>query len=179
MMQKEVTANATFEFPIGDGTNYSPLSNVFTGSAYAAANLRARVNDLTHPNNPTDATDYISRYWDINATGITGYSNTMTGTYVPADVTGTAAKVKGAVYDGTEWSYVAAAGGTNTVTGSTDDVTADFTGANFFGKVNLKLFLAGPMPGSGTPPMTTLLNNSPSLIPLNSPYSVAPWNAPV
>ncbi|HXR81139.1 MAG TPA: hypothetical protein VN763_09485, partial [Saprospiraceae bacterium] len=85
MMQKGVTANNTFIFPIGDIVNYSPLSCTYTGSAYAAANLRAKANDLTHPNNPFDATDYITRYWDINQTGISTYSNTLTGTYIPAD----------------------------------------------------------------------------------------------
>ncbi|HJW29550.1 MAG TPA: hypothetical protein VJ508_09915, partial [Saprospiraceae bacterium] len=109
MMQKDVTANATFEFPLGDATNYSPITCNFTGSAYSAANLRTRVNNLTHPNKPADATDYISRYWDVDQTGITGYNNTMTGTFVPGDdIVGTTALVKGAVYDGANWKYAGA-----------------------------------------------------------------------
>jgi hypothetical protein len=144
---------------------------MYSGSSYTAANLRAKVNDLTHPDKPTDATDFISRYWDIDATGIGGYSNTMTGTYIPADLTGTGSLVKGAVHDGTEWSYAGAAAGSNTVTGSTDDAMADFSGTNFFGKADLIAYLQGPY-SSGS--MTTLLENAPNLIPLNSPYADAP-----
>ena len=172
MMQKDVTGAGTFEFPIGDLTNYSPLSSTHSGTYGAAANIRARVNDLTHPNKPSDASDFISRYWDVNATDITGsYLNTLTGTYIPADVTGTASLVKGAVYDGTVWSYDAAAAGTNTVTGSTNDLAADFTGTNFFGKVNILAFLQGPYQ-TGSMTMTTSLNTA-GLIPLTSPYDAS------
>ena len=178
MMEKTVTAGGTFEFPIGDLTNYSPLTSVHSGT-YATANLRARANDLTHPNKPADATEFITRYWDINATGITGYSNTLTGTYVPADLTlgtgGLAAHVKGAVYDGSEWSYVGAAAGTNTVTGTTNDVTADLTGTNFFGKVNLIAHLHGAY-NNGTGLMSTTLTSNATIeaLMLNSPYTDAP-----
>ena len=174
-VQKGVTANGTFEFPIGDGTNYSPLTSEYTGSAYASANLRARVNDLTHPNKPIKSTDFISRYWDINATGITDYENLLTGTYIPADVTGTAADIKGASYDGSEWYYGDPANGANLVTGSTSDLINDFTGTNFFGKVNIMVFLQAGYSGG------VMNTNLPTLgqptFPLISPYTDAPDTA--
>ncbi len=179
MMQKEVTADATFLFPVGDAVEYSPISSNYSGSGYAAANIRVKANDLTHPNKPADATEYISRYWDVNATGITGYSNTLTGTYVPADLTlgagGTAAQVKGAVYDGTEWSYAGASSGTNTATGTTTDAAADFTGTNFFGKTDLIVYLQGAY-NTSTGVMTTTLPANATIEPLmfNSPYPDAP-----
>ncbi|MEO5906860.1 MAG: hypothetical protein ABIQ11_09045, partial [Saprospiraceae bacterium] len=138
MVEKSVTANGSFTFPIGDLTNYTPLANVYTGTSYTSAKLSARSNDLTHPNIPSDASDYISRYWDVNQVGIGSYSNLMTGTYINADVIGTASLVKGSVYDGTEWSYADGAAGSNTVIGSTTDPAADFTGTNFFGFVDIK-----------------------------------------
>lgn len=171
MMQKAVTANGTFVFPIGDVTNYSPVSCTFTGSAYATANIRAKANDLTHPNKPTDATDYISRYWDVDETGITGYNNTITGTYIPADLVGTASLVKGAVYGAGAWKYEGAAAGANTAIGSTTVANADFTGTNFFGKINVKVLLDAAY-ASG-PLMTTNLNSG-GWIPPVSPYSDAP-----
>lgn len=186
MMQKGVTASSTFLFPIGDIVNYSPLSCNYSGT-YSSANLRAKANDLTHPSNPWDATDYISRYWDINQTGISSYSNTLTGTYIPADIVGSASLIKGAVHNGTDWFYVNSAGGANTVTATTTDPTADFTGTNFYGKADLKVFLTEAMPAGGVPPMVTELWNGqtvtgcgacPNLIPTGSPYSAAPWNAP-
>jgi hypothetical protein len=171
MMQKAVTANGTFVFPIGDLVNYSPLSSTYTGSGYTAANIRTKANDLTHPNKSTKATEYISRYWDVNQTGIAGYSNTLTGTYIPADLVlgagGTAAQVKGAVHDGSQWTYAGAASGANTVTGSTGVGTADFTGTNFFGRVNLMAFLQGPFSAGS---MSTALNTG-GFIPLISPYA--------
>jgi hypothetical protein len=175
MVEKAVNANATFLFPVGDAVDYSPISSTFTGTAYTAANIRARANDLTHPNKPADATDYISRYWDVNATGITGYSNTLTGTYVASDLTGTASLVKGAVYDGTEWSYTGASAGSNTAIGTTTDATADFTGTNFFGRPDLIVFLQGAY-NTGTGLMTTTYTTNATIeaLMLTSPYLDAP-----
>ncbi len=179
MMEKAVTAGGTFEFPVGDLTIYSPVTSLHSGT-YASANLRVRANNLTHPNKPADATEYISRYWDVNATGITGYSNTLTGTYNTTDdlvlgTGGTAAQVKGAVYDATVWSYAGAAAGANTVIGTTDDAIADFTGTNFFGKVNLIAYLHGAYV-NGTSAMTTTLTSNATIaaLMLTSPYLDAP-----
>ncbi|MBK8701429.1 MAG: hypothetical protein IPN29_18545 [Saprospiraceae bacterium] len=173
-----VYTNQAFTFPVGDATNYSPLSSTFSGTA-TSANLKSKVNNVVHPSKPADATDFIARYWEIDATGFTGYTNTLTGTYASGDVTGTAAKVKGAVYDITpEWSYTAAAtNGTSTVTGITDDAIADFTGTNFFGKANLKLFLTGPF-NAAADTMRTNLNlltgvNILGKFAVNSPYTDA------
>ncbi|MEP6795296.1 MAG: hypothetical protein ABJB16_13285 [Saprospiraceae bacterium] len=172
-LQKAVTGGTTFLFPVGDLTNYTPLSSTFTSST--AGSLRTRVNAVVHPNKPAAATDFISRYWDVDQTGLTGYTNTMTGTYVAGDVTGTSTLVKGAVYDGSNWSYAGATNAGSTVIGSTTTANADFTGTNFFGKAILKVFLSGALPGTGIPPMSTTLN---SVLPIASPYSAAPWNAP-
>jgi hypothetical protein len=56
--------------------------------------------------------------------------------------------------------------------GSTDVADAEFTGANFFGRVDLIAFLQGPYSTSADE-MTTLLNSG-DLIPLESPYLDAP-----
>jgi len=179
MMEKAVTANGTFTFPVGDATNYSPLASTYTGSGYTAAKIRAKANDLVHPNKPADATEFITRYWDVDASGITGYSNTLTGTYIPADLTlgggGTAAQVKGAVYDATEWSYAAATAGTNIVTGSTNDPVADFTGTNFFGRANIIAYLQGAY-NTTTGVMSTTYSTNATIeaLMLTSPYTDAP-----
>ena len=176
VVEKSVAANGTFEFPVGDATNYSPLTSVYTGTAYTAATIRTKVTDATHPNKPADATEYISRYWDVDAAGITDYTNLLTGTYVPADLTlgtgGTAAQVKGAVYDGVEWSYAGASTSGSTVTGSTTDLLADFSGTNFFGRVNIIAYLNGAY-NATTGVMSTTLNTA-GIIPLISPYLDAP-----
>jgi hypothetical protein len=168
-MVKTVTANGAFFFPVGDATNYTPVNNAFTGSAYSSATLRAKANGVVHPNRPSDASDYINRYWDMDATGITGYASTLTGTYVPADVTGTASLIKGAVYNGSAWSYTGADGSANTVIGTTTATTADFTGTNFFGKPQVIAYLRGAYLNGTGGTMTTTLNTS-GIIPLTSPY---------
>ncbi len=136
--------NEPFTFPVGDATKYSPLASSFSGTT-VSGNLKAKVNNVVHPSKPADAESFLNRYWEIDATGFTGYSNTLLGTYAAGDEAGNQALIKGAVYDAAEWSYVGATtNGTSTVTGTTDDLSADFTGTNFFGKANLKVFLAGP-----------------------------------
>ncbi len=174
-LSKAVTANSTFLFPVGDLTNYTPLSSNYSGSGYTTASLRTRVNNVVHPNKPTDATDFIARYWDVDQTGIAGYSNTMTGTYVAGDLTGTASLVKGAVYNGSVWSYAGASNGASTVIGTTTAANSDFTGTNFFGKVDIKVFLQGAYV-NGTNAMTTTLTSNPTIaaLMLNSPYADAP-----
>lgn len=179
VIQKTVTANGAFLFPVGDAINYSPLNAAYTGTAYSSANLRVRTVNAAHPNKPADATDFIGRYWRVESTGITNYSNTMTGTYAAADLTGSAAMVKGAVYDyngaPADWYYFDAANSGNTVTGSTTDATVDFTGTNFFGKVNLKVFLQAAYNPSTDMMNTTLTNNATVRAQmLNSPYGDAP-----
>lgn len=171
MMQKGVTSNGSFTFPVGDDlTDYSPITSTYTGSAYSTANLRVKANDVTHPNKPSDASDFISRYWDVDATGITGYANTLVATYLPADATGTASLIKGASYNGSAWNYAAAAAGSNTVTGSLSATAADFTGTNFFGKIDFLAFLQGPFSAGS---MSIALNTA-GYIPLTSPYADAP-----
>jgi len=176
MMQKSVTANGSFTFPVGDDlTDYSPITSTYTGSAYSSATLRVKANDVTHPNKPSDATDFISRYWDVDASGITGYSNSLVGTYLPADVTGTASLIKGASYNGSAWNYAGAAAGSNTVTGTVSATSSDFTGSNFFGKVNLIAFLQGAY-NVGTGEMSTTLTGNATILAQmhNSPYADAP-----
>ena len=147
---KALSGSATVAHQIGDATNYTPVSNVVTGSAFASATLGARTVDAIHPNKPTEADSYLTRYWVVNSNGITGYDNLMTGTYATSgDVVGTASRIKGASYAGSNWSFTdATANGTSTVTGRTTHSSADFTGMNALNKVDITVFLAGPLSGS-------------------------------
>lgn len=169
---KGLSANGTITHEIGDASNYTPLSSVVTGSTYASATLGARVVDATHPNKPTDADSYLSRYWVVNANGITDYANTLTGTYASSgDIVGTASRVKGATYAPSTWTYTnAATNSTSTVTGSTTVSAVDFTGMNALNKVDITAYLYGAMPSSGTTMTNDLQTYSPLLLPTMSPY---------
>mgnify|MGYP002365154100 FL=1 len=176
-----VYTNQPFTFPVGDASNYTPLETSFSGTT-VGGNLKSKVNNVVHPSKPASAESFIARYWDIDATGFTGYSNTLIGTYASGDANGTPSLIKGAVYDATSWSYAAAAtNGTSTVTGSTDDAVADFTGTNFYGKVNFRAILSASY-NTATNEMNTLLNaptgtNWLETSALTSPYNAAPFNA--
>jgi hypothetical protein len=181
MVEKTTDADGLFTFPVGDAGAYSPIDVDYSGSGYAAANVRVNLDDVVHPNKPTDGDDFIERYWNVNQNNITGYAATLTGTYDAADVIGgSAGDIYGATQvDGaggmavSDWDFSGTNQGASTVTADvTDD--SDLTGFNFFGKADLKVFLNGAYSG-GT--MNTTLPGIAGF-PLTTPYTVAPWNAP-
>ena len=165
VVSKELSANEVFKFEIGDSTNYTPLDANITGTVYTSATVDVNVVPLVQPNVPTEATDYISRYWNVDQTGVTTFSAVLEGTYVAGDLTGVGADVKGSHYESvsTDWTYVGAAAGGSSAIGTIAE-SGDYTGTNSFGKVGLTLFLQGAYSG-GT--MTTGLT---AFLPLTSPY---------
>ena len=169
---KGLSANGTITHEIGDASNYTPLSSAVTGSAYASATLGARVYTGSLQAKYTDATDYINREWQVVASGITDYTNIMTGTYVAGDATGTQSLIKGSTYHTADWHFDGSNNAALQVIASTTTSDVKLSGQNFFGKANLKAFLAGAMSGTS---MTTTLN---SILPLTTPYTAAPFNAP-
>lgn len=171
-MVKGMTGDGTKVLEVGDMTNYSPVSNAVTGTSYTTANISARAYTTGLQAKYAEATDFIAREWNVVASGIGGYANTMTGTYVAGDVTGTASLIKGASHHTGDWRFDGSAGAANTVTASTTNSDVKLSGMNFFGKANLKVFLAGALSGGM---MTTTLN---SILPLTTPYTVAPFSAP-
>jgi hypothetical protein len=182
---KEFSASAPFIYPVGDVSNFTPLTSTPTGTFDPTGDVVA-VNVVNSAKSPlpsgTDAN--LTRYWNVDQTGITGaYGNTLVGTFIPTteDIVGTASKIKGAVHNGTTWSHVDAAGAASTVTGWTNDNAADFTGTNSFGRVNVFAALAGatPVVNAGNPSGFSMSTNLNSILPTSTPYNVAPWNAPI
>jgi hypothetical protein len=178
-MVKERSAVGSFTFPVGDVDDYSPITSNVTAATFPAS-VGVRVVDAAVSPLLAGTTDYITRNWPITQTGPVT-ANTLTGTYVAADLVGTAAKAKGSSYNGTDWSFVDAATAGSTVTGSIAAAPTTFTGTNFFGKVNMKTYLAGAYVAA-TNDMTTALNaptgtNWLETSALTSPYNAAPFNA--
>ncbi|MFT6333870.1 MAG: hypothetical protein ACJATI_000602 [Halioglobus sp.] len=155
VVSKELSADEVFVFEIGDATNYTPLDADISGTGYSSATVDVNVVPMDQPNIPAEATDYISRYWNVDQSGVTDYSADLTGTYVAGDLTGTAADTKGAHY-GADWTYTAAAAGVNLVLGTVAE-SGDFTGTNAFGKLNMKVLLQGAYVGGNN---KTTLNTS-------------------
>ncbi len=98
-VRKVFSANGTFSFPVGDATNYTPVSINMSGSGYSSAYTEARVTNAKHPSNAS-ATDYLNRYWTVGTSGITAQSYTATATYVGGDISGTEGSIDAATYAG-------------------------------------------------------------------------------
>jgi len=173
---KSISANnSAFVHEIGDATNYTPVSSNVTGS-YSSATLAARVYTTGLQTKYAETTDYINREWNVVASGITTYANTMTGTYVDGvDRVGSASLVKGATYYASDWHFDGSSGTGNTVTASVASPNLDvkLSGKDFFGKINIKAFLQGAYSGGS---MTTTLNSTGRLLAsaTTSPYADAP-----
>jgi len=89
-MRKEYAGTGSFTYPVGDATGtpeYSPVTLNFTSGTFASGN-DAGVS-LADAQYPGTATSYLTRYWNVTQSGITGFSCNSTFQYVPADVVGT------------------------------------------------------------------------------------------
>ena len=177
-LRKTFTANGSFTFPVGDNTGtaeYSPVTIAATGSAYSSAYIGVSLADATHTNNYS-TTNYLTRYWNVIQSGITGCTATVTGTYIntASDVAGTLGSIKaaqlngifnqstnpwiktgGSVLSGTTLTYTGAtltSGQTSAFTGITSaDPSVSITGGNVtVCKDAVTTLTANPTGGDGT-----------------------------
>ena len=159
MVKKTFSPLGFYTFPVGDGINYTPLTSTPSGSTLGTVGVNL-VN--TAPTNLGTNPNYLTRFWNVTQTGITGYSNILLATYNEADdVVGTEALIKGAVQNGLSWSYTGSNGNaaSNMVGSTTGASPAVFSGLTSLGTVQLQAFLQGPYTGGvGPDTMTTALN---------------------
>ncbi len=126
-LRRIATAAGTYMFHVGDntsGADYSPVSVTVTGSGIGSPDyIGVQVVDADHPSN-SSVGDYLTRYWNITQSGITGAVVSATGTYVAGDVVGTESEIASARLIGTfnltgnPWVKGAVADGDVTVTGA-------------------------------------------------------------
>lgn len=103
LLKKPFTTTGSYLFPIGELTgsaNYSPITVNVTAGLFASANVGVSVVDAKHPNN-SSSQNYISRYWNVVQTGITGAVATITANYDPMDIVGAEAEITSAQLKGT------------------------------------------------------------------------------
>jgi hypothetical protein len=119
-LRRTFTGTGSYLFPIGDatsGNDYSPVTVAMTAGSFSGAYIGVSVVDAKHPNNASTS-NYLTRYWNVTSSGITGAVATVTGTYTPGDVEGTvagscAAQLKGVFNQATNpWSKFTALSGT-------------------------------------------------------------------
>lgn len=138
MVEKLMTANGSYVYPVGDasGPNYSPITLTFTAGTYAAgAYAGINLDNVKDPNN-ANQTNYLNRYWSVTTSGITAPAYSISATYVPGDVVGTEANISTGEYTGAlPWVKF---GATNTVTHTltstaVSNITSAFTGISTAG----------------------------------------------
>lgn len=187
---KDITTNLTnYPMPVGSGTAYSPVQLTTTG-ANTGAVVGVQVKPVSDPNKNIRSTDYLTRYWPISQTGVTG-TLTAVGQYNdPTDIFGLETSLNGIYYNGTNWSL---AGSTldavNNLAGATiTGAGGDLYAMNKFVYGKIKVYLQGAYDSVTTNIMFDKLRNSgayasgtypaSNLIPLNDPYRSAPYAGP-
>lgn len=137
-VRRPFTATGSYFFPIGENTTpaYSPIEVNVTSGTFSSANISVSVKDGIHPNN-SSVQNNLSRYWNVNQSGITDAIVSINATYLPsdasADVSTIAAGQLSGVFnqDTNPWlKFDPLSGTTLAITGATlqAGVTSAFTG---------------------------------------------------
>lgn len=85
-IRKSFTGLGSYFFPIGEITTpaYSPIEVDITAGSFSSAYVGVSVKDGKHPDN-NSIQNHLTRYWNVNQSGITGAVATITATYLPED----------------------------------------------------------------------------------------------
>jgi autotransporter-associated beta strand protein len=87
-VNRSAASNGAYTFPVGDASNYTPITITLNAGAQAGAYLKAKSIDAVHPTASFGA-NYLSRYFTLEETGLTSSFNyDVTYTYTDADVNG-------------------------------------------------------------------------------------------
>ncbi len=183
-IRKVVSGTGSFTWPVGTGTDYTPATLTLTAvSVTSPAWVGLTLTASKHGQNPS-LSSYLTRYWTLTATGLSGISGAASFTYADGDVVGNESQLFAGKYDGRWVAGDRANAPTNTLNFSNLTGFSSFTGlteeaARAALTVNTKVFLQGSWNGTG---MNAWLNNSDStlvILPLAQPYSdPAIWNYP-
>ena len=83
-----LAAGTAYSYPIGDATNYVPLTFTLTSGTLSSAYLTSYTKPVKIVGMNSSITHYINRFWDINPSGITSPTYTVAYTYVNGDIIG-------------------------------------------------------------------------------------------
>lgn len=187
---RELTADVANSItPVGTGSDYTPLSITNSGSTYSAGRISAQAKGVANPNKHPRTESFLTVYWPVLKSGITGGTTTANGTYVdPTRVTGTEADLTGMFWNGTNWSNTGSTqnAATNTAGATITSNSGDLYAMNTFVLVSPKAFLQGAY-NNTTQRMNDRLRNSTgayvtgvvpasNVLPTVDPYRSAPYN---
>jgi len=132
--QTATNASPSFNFAIGDATNYTPISVTFTGNntASTAGSISATTTAGDHPQLATsdlDATKSVNRTWNLSNNGVSGFTNyTVNLNYSAAETDAAATPASFVIrkYDASAWT-------SPTTTATPSATSASATGLVGFG----------------------------------------------
>ncbi len=169
----DIPGGSPFTFPVGAGTDYMPLVVSNTGSAYSSAIIGVQNKGIANANKHPRTESYLTTYWPITKTGITGGTTTATGTYIdPTRITGSEADLNGIYWDGINWSMTGSSINpvSNTAGATVTTNSGDIFAMNKFILANMKAFLQAPY-NTGTSLMDDLLRTNVAYVPGTLPAS--------
>jgi hypothetical protein len=93
-VRKSATTNTSYTFPVGDETNYTPISITLYSGAQLGTYLNAKVIAALHPQLGSGQTGYLNRYWSIEQSGLApGFAYGADFSYAQSDVVGSEATI--------------------------------------------------------------------------------------
>ncbi len=133
IVRKYYTTAADYTFPIGenDGTPYYiPVEvNFASGTFNPGAYVDLEMVPAKHPDN-VSTTDYLSRYWVLSQSNISGFSADVLLKYTDADINGTEANLSSIRYDGSFWDIFDPTNTSINLLNATVAELGEFTGGN-------------------------------------------------
>ncbi|MDR6967424.1 hypothetical protein J2X31_001435 [Flavobacterium arsenatis] len=100
-VRRPFTATGSYFFPIGENTSpaYSPIEVNVTSGSFSSAYVGVSVKDGIHPNNSSFQNN-LSRYWNVNQSGITDAIVSINATYLPSDASADVSTIAAAQLSG-------------------------------------------------------------------------------
>jgi hypothetical protein len=136
-------ASPTFTYPLGDATNYLPLTLAFTGNTSADGGLTATVTAGDHAQSGYNNDKSVNRTWTLTNDALAGfgtYSATFNYAASDNDLGSTPANYKVQSYQNSSWTAL-------TTTASPSQTTATATGIANFGDFAIAESLIQPQQG--------------------------------
>jgi riboflavin synthase alpha subunit len=108
-MRQEFSAGQNHTFPVGSNTGtllYAPVS-VAMGSGSFSSGAYIGINAIGTTNSHiAGVSNYLSSYWNMTTSGMTGYAASLMMTYPQASVVGFESFISAAQWTGTSWEEV-------------------------------------------------------------------------
>jgi hypothetical protein len=125
--RKSYSGTGSFAFPVGDATLYSPITLNFTSGSFSSAYADVDLTVAKHPENVSTG-HFLSRYWTVSSSGISGFSCDVSAIYDDIDITGTESELHGGKWDGSAWLDLGSATPASNLISGTVSSFSDFTG---------------------------------------------------